>query len=108
MDEINNTLSTAPAACGGGNQICVAYGNACTYTIENNSSIPLVVNVTSPHIMSEVIQATDLIRSNIIITSGLIIMYEIADCIELLSGFEVKNGAEFTADPTFVSTGACN
>jgi len=102
LDAINAELQNVPSVCGGGNEICVAYGNACTYTLDN---ITPVVNITTPHTISETIIAADLITSNTIIMSGLVILYELAESIELLPGFEVQNGAEFIADPT---SGSCN
>ena len=102
LDALNAELANVPSACGGGNEICIAYGNACTYSIENISP---VVNITTPHTMSETIAASNLITSNTLITTGLVILYELANSIELLPGFEVENGAEFTADP---NSGACN
>lgn len=92
IGDINTQLAQS-AACSGGNTICYAYGNSCTYTF-----IPNVLTISTPHTMNETIQAAMTINSTATVPAGLTVVYNAGQCIELNPSFCVQGGADFTAE----------
>jgi len=96
LSEANMQLQdpNTPTACGGGDLITYAYGNACTYTVNEN-----IATISVPdHTTSESIYRSDYIESGAVITSALNVEYFAGNYVELISPFEVQLGAAFLAD----------
>lgn len=94
--ELNSQLSGAvPASCGGGREICYAYGNSCTFDVIPDTHVffPSDHNNTSG-----LHQAGINIVSSATVANNTMIEYEAADFITLLPNFCVVQGAVFCAE----------
>ena len=89
IDSLNMTLSSPliPAACGGGDMICYAYGSSCHFLVEPLA--PLLVIVPPYHMMDTSVVA-QVIQSSAFIPSGVVVQYTHAEEAILLSGFEIE------------------
>lgn len=94
IDAVNTQLADPllPAECGGGDFIAYAYGPECTYFLVADT-----LNITMPHVINELNEATDLVTSNTIVDASFVVEYNANICIELQPGFETVIGADFTA-----------
>jgi hypothetical protein len=98
IDTINTTLNgpLIPAACGGGDMICYAYGSACEFDIE---PLTPVLAFTAPDHLASISVSADTIQSSATVSSGLMVEYLFAVEVTLENGFEAELNSSFTAEP---------
>ncbi len=98
LDSINLALSNPliPAACGGGDVICYAYGTTCPFTV---ILLDALANLAPPLHMTDALVLADSIHSSATVLGGLSVDYLFVHEAILIPGFEVLFNGSFTAEP---------
>ncbi len=99
VDSVNMQLADpiVPASCGGGDEICYAYGSACEFSVRLLE--PLIAFAAPAHV-SDTVAVADNIQSSAIVNSGLFVEYLFGVEVLLSNGFETLGNSEFIADPS--------
>lgn len=95
VDSVNLALSdpSIPAACGGGIEICYAFGNSCTFDVIADD----LIFTNADHQSSTIETAGNSIISTAVVSNNLNVAYEAAQIICLDNDFTVDPSGEFSA-----------